>query len=131
MRSSSISAIFINRPVATSLLMLGVLFLGIACYAALPIAGVPQVDIPTISINTTLPGASAGTMATAVTAPLERALANMPGVAEMTSTSSLGSSSIDVQFDLSRSIDGAALDVQSAINAAAGDLPKTLPHPPT
>ncbi|WP_284331915.1 efflux RND transporter permease subunit [Dyella flagellata] len=111
--------------------MLGVLFLGIACYAALPIAGVPQVDIPTISINTDLPGASAETMATAVTAPLERALANMPGVTEMTSTSSLGSSSIDVQFDLSRSIDGAALDVQSAINAAAGDLPKTLPHPPT
>ncbi|GGA29868.1 efflux RND transporter permease subunit [Dyella nitratireducens] len=131
MRSFHISAIFIERPVATSLLMLGIVFLGMASYMALPIAGVPQVDIPTISISTYLPGASAETMATAVTAPLERALVNMPGVTEMTSTSSLGSSSIDVQFDLSRSIDGAALDVQSAINAAAGDLPKTLPHPPT
>ncbi|MFC3652415.1 efflux RND transporter permease subunit [Dyella humi] len=131
MRSLNISSIFIRRPVATSLLMIGILFLGAISYTQLPIAGVPQVDIPTISISTDLPGASAETMATAVTAPLERALSIMPGVTEMTSTSSLGSSSIDVQFDLSRSVDSAALDVQSAINAAAGDLPKTLPHPPT
>ncbi|WP_267897520.1 efflux RND transporter permease subunit [Dyella psychrodurans] len=131
MRSVPFSTFFIRRPVATSLLMVGVLFLGIACYTQLPIAGVPQVDIPTIGISASLPGASAETMATAVTAPLERALAVMPGVTEMTSTSSLGSTSIDVQFDLSRTLDGAALDVQSAINAAAGDLPKDLPHPPT
>jgi hydrophobe/amphiphile efflux-1 (HAE1) family protein len=130
-RTIHFPALFIQRPVATSLLMLGVLFLGAACYTQLPIAGVPQVDIPTISISASLPGASAETMATSVTAPLERALAVMPGVTEMTSTSSLGNSSIDVQFDLSRSIDGAALDVQSAIAAAAGDLPKDLPHPPT
>ncbi|GLQ45883.1 acriflavine resistance protein B [Dyella lipolytica] len=131
MRSFNVSAIFIRRPIATSLLMLGILFLGAISYTQLPIAGVPQVDIPTIGIDASLPGASAETMATSVTAPLERALSVMPGVTEMTSTSSLGSSSIDVQFDLSRSVDGAALDVQSAINAAAGDLPKDLPHPPT
>jgi hydrophobe/amphiphile efflux-1 (HAE1) family protein len=125
------SAVFIRRPVATSLLMLGVLFLGAASYLQLPIAGVPQVDIPTISINASLPGASAETMASSVTAPLERALAILPGVASMTSTSSLGSTSIAVQFDLSRGVDSAALDVQTAINAASGDLPKNLPHPPT
>ncbi|WP_266171998.1 efflux RND transporter permease subunit [Dyella subtropica] len=125
------SAVFIRRPIATSLLMLGVLFLGIIGYTQLPIAGVPQVDIPTISINAGLPGASAETMASSVTAPLERALAVLPGVTSLTSTSSLGSSSIAVQFDLSRNVDSAALDVQTAINAASGDLPKNLPHPPT
>jgi len=130
-RSFKLSAAFIRRPVATSLLMVGIAFLGIISYTQLPIAGVPQVDIPTINISADLPGASAETMATAVTEPLERALSTMPGVTEMTSTSSLGSTSIDVQFDLSRSIEGAALDVQAAINAAAGDLPKDLPHPPT
>jgi hydrophobe/amphiphile efflux-1 (HAE1) family protein len=111
--------------------MLGVLFLGVISYLQLPIAGVPQVDIPTISINASLPGASAETMSTSVTAPLERALAVLPGVSSMTSSSSLGSTSISVQFDLSRSVDSAALDVQTAINAASGDLPKNLPHPPT
>lgn len=125
------SAAFIQRPKATSLLMLGVLFLGVISYTQLPIAGVPQVDIPTISINAALPGASAETMASSVTAPLERALAVLPGVTSLTSTSSLGSTSIAVQFDLSRSVDSAALDVQTAINAASGDLPKDLPHPPT
>jgi hydrophobe/amphiphile efflux-1 (HAE1) family protein len=111
--------------------MLAVLFLGIASYTQLPIAGVPQIDVPTITITTDLPGASAETIATGVTAVLERALANLPGVLSITSTSSLGSSSIDVQFELSRSVDAAAVDVQTAINTALGDLPKNLPHPPT
>jgi len=127
----NLSAPFIRRPIATTLLMLGVLFLGVIAFVQLPIAGVPQVDIPTISIYTGLPGASAETMASSVTAPLERALALMPGVSTMTSTSALGTSYINVQFELSRDVDGAALDVQTAINAALGDLPKNLPHPPT
>jgi hydrophobe/amphiphile efflux-1 (HAE1) family protein len=125
------SAWFIRRPVATLLLMLALFFVGIASYTQLPIAGVPQIDVPTISVSTTLPGASAETIATGVTAPLERALANLPGVLSITSTSSLGASSIDVQFELSRSVDAAAVDVQTAINTALGDLPKELPHPPT
>ncbi|AIY43927.1 Cobalt-zinc-cadmium resistance protein CzcA; Cation efflux system protein CusA [Collimonas arenae] len=127
----NLSAWFIRRPVATFLLMLGLLFVGVASYTQLPIAGVPQVDIPTISVNTSLPGASAETVASSITSPLERALAILPGVTSLTSSSSLGVSSISVQFDLARSVDAAALDVQSAINAALGDLPKDLPHPPT
>lgn len=127
----NLSAWFIRRPVATFLLMLGLMFIGVASYTQLPIAGVPQVDIPTISVNTDLPGASAETVASSITSPLERALAILPGVTSLTSTSSLGASSISVQFDLARSVDAAALDVQSAINAALGDLPKNLPHPPT
>ena len=125
------SAWFIQRPIATSLLMLAIMFVGIAAYTQLPIAGVPQIDIPTINISTDLPGASAETIAAGVTAPLERALAYLPGVISITSTSYLGSSAIDVQFDLSRSVDSAAVDVQTAINTALGDLPKNLPHPPT
>ena len=125
------SAWFIRRPVATVLLMLAILFVGIASYTRLPIAGVPQIDVPSITITTELPGASAETIAAGVTAPLERALANLPGVLTIISTSSLGSSSIDVQFELSRSVDAAAVDVQTAINTALGDLPKNLPHPPT
>jgi hydrophobe/amphiphile efflux-1 (HAE1) family protein len=125
------SAWFIRRPVATLLLMLAVFFVGIASYTQLPIAGVPQIDVPTITITTDLPGASAETIAAGVTAVLERALANLPGVLSITSTSSLGASSIDVQFELSRSVDAAAVDVQTAINTALGDLPKNLPHPPT
>jgi hydrophobe/amphiphile efflux-1 (HAE1) family protein len=128
---SNFSAWFIRRPIATSLLVLAIVFVGIASYTQLPIAGVPQIDVPTISITTDLPGASAETIAAGVTAPLERAVANLPGVISITSTSSLGSSGIDVQFDLSRSVDAAAVDVQTAINTALGDLPKNLPHPPT
>jgi hydrophobe/amphiphile efflux-1 (HAE1) family protein len=125
------SATFITRPVATILLMLGICFVGLVSYALLPIAGVPQVDIPTIQVSAALPGASAETMAATVAVPLERQLALIPGVTAMSSSSVLGSTSISVQFDVSRNIDGAALDVQSAINNAAGDLPKDLPHPPT
>ena len=131
MRSVNVAAPFILRPVATSLLMLLVLMLGLAAYALLPIAALPQVDLPTIQISAALPGAAPDVMATTVTSPLERQLALISGMTEMTSTSSLGNSSITVQFDLSRNIDSAAQDVQAALNAAAGNLPKNLPHSPT
>jgi multidrug efflux pump len=130
-RSVNVSAPFILRPVATSLLMLLVLMLGLAAYVLLPIAALPQVDLPTIQISAALPGAAPDVMATTVTSPLERQLALISGMTEMTSTSSLGNSSITAQFDLSRNIDTAAQDVQAALNAAAGNLPKNLPHPPT
>src|SRR5882757_7179640 len=125
------SAPFVVRPIATTLLMIGVTLLGLVAYALLPIAGVPQVDIPTIRVTATLPGANAETMATSVATPLERQLALISSVTSISSTSSLGKTSIQVEFDLSRNIDGAAQDVQSAINAAGGQLPKNLPNPPT
>jgi hydrophobe/amphiphile efflux-1 (HAE1) family protein len=127
----NVSAPFILRPIATTLLMVGLGAIGLMAYALLPIAGVPQVDIPTIQVTAQLPGASAETMATSVATPLERQLALISGVALLSSTSSLGQTSITVEFDLGRSVDGAALDVQSAINAAGGQLPKNLPNPPT
>ena len=126
----NISAPFIKRPIATSLIMLGVLLAGAAAYPFLPIAPLPQVDFPTISVSASLPGASPETMASTVATPLEQQLAQIPGVSQMTSSSQLGSTQVTVQFDLDRNIDGAAQDVQSAINAAAGQLPKNLPgHP--
>src|SRR3954464_11016898 len=128
---SSISAPFIRFPIATSLLMAGILFVGLVAYPQLPVAPLPQVDFPTIQVAATLPGASPETMASSVAQPLERQLAQIPGVAQMTSTSSLGTSAVTIQFDLNRSIDGAANDVQAAINAAGGQLPKSLPSPPT
>ncbi len=121
----------IRHPIATSLVMVGIAFLGVIAYAVLPIAGVPQIDVPTIHVSAQLPGASADTMASAVTSPLERALSNLPDVTSITSTSSLGNSSINVQFELSRDVGTAAVDVQGAINAAMADLPKDLPHAPT
>ena len=127
----SISAPFIRRPIATSLLMAGIFLIGAAAYPFLPVAALPDVEFPTIQITTQLPGADPVTMATSVTAPLERQFAQIPGVTEMTSSSVLGVSSITVQFDLGRNIDGAAGDVQSAINAAGGQLPKNLPSPPS
>jgi len=126
-----ISTPFIQRPIATSLLMLLVLLLGVAGYLLMPIAALPQVELPTIQVSTDLPGASAEVMATSVAAPLERQLALISGITELSSTSALGSSSITIQFDLSRNIDAAAQDVQAAINAAAGLLPRNLPNPPT
>jgi hydrophobic/amphiphilic exporter-1 (mainly G- bacteria), HAE1 family len=126
----NLSAPFIQRPVATSLLMAAVLLAGLAAFSSLPIAALPQVDIPTVHVSATLPGASADTMAATVTTPLERQLQLISGVTEMTSTSTLGNSSIILQFDLNRNIDAAAQDVQTAINAAASQLPKTLPNPP-
>ena len=127
----SISSPFIRYPIATSLLMAGILFVGIVAYPLLPVAPLPQVDFPTIQVSATLPGASPETMASSVAQPLERQLAQIPGVAQMTSTSSLGSSAVTIQFDLNRSIDGASNDVGAAINAAGGQLPKNLPSPPT
>ncbi len=131
MSNGGISAPFIRLPIATSLLMAGILFVGLVAYPLLPVAPLPQVDFPTIQISASLPGASPETMASSVAQPLERQFAQIPGVAQMTSTSSLGSTSVTIQFDLNRSIDGAANDVQGAINAAGGQLPKTLPSPPT
>jgi HAE1 family hydrophobic/amphiphilic exporter-1 len=127
----SVSSPFIRYPIATSLLMAGILFVGLVAYPLLPVAPLPQVDFPTIQVSASLPGASPETMAASVAQPLERQLAQIPGIAQMTSTSSLGSTAVTLQFDLNRSIDGAANDVQGAINAASGQLPKNLPSPPT
>ena len=129
--NESISSPFIRYPIGTSLLMAGILFIGLVSYPLLPVAPLPQVDFPTIQVNATLPGASPETMASSVAQPLERQLAQIPGIAQMTSTSSLGSTAITIQFDLNRNIDGAANDIQGAINAASGQLPKNLPSPPT
>ena len=126
-----ISAPFIRLPIATSLLMVGVLFVGLVAYPRLPVAPLPQVDFPTIQVNATLPGASPDTMASAVAQPLETQFAQIAGVSQMTSTSVVGSTSITIQFVLERNIDAAANDVQAAINAAGGQLPKNLPSPPT
>src|SRR5258708_3080399 len=127
----SISEPFIRRPIATSLMMLGVLVFGIAAYGLLPVAALPKVDFPTIGVTTNYPGASPNTMASSVAEPLEQQFAAIPGLAEMTSTSGIGSTQITLQFDLERNIDGAAQDVLTAINAASGVLPKDLPSPPT
>jgi len=127
----NISAPFIVRPTATSLLMAGLTLMGLVAYFLLPIAGVPQVDVPTIQVSAEFPGASAETMATSVAAPLERQLSLISGVTSMSSSSSLGSTAIQIEFELGRSIDAAAQDVQTAINAASGELPKGLPDPPT
>src|ERR1700676_4152802 len=127
----SISEPFIRRPIATSLLMLGVLVFGIGAYNLLPVAALPKVDFPTIAVQVNYPGASPDTMASAVATPLEQQFAALPGLAEMTSMSGIGAALITLQFDLERNIDGAAQDVQQAINAASGLLPKDLPSPPT
>jgi len=127
----SISEPFIRRPIATTLLMVGVLLAGLVGYRQLPIAALPQVDYPTIVVTTTLPGASAETMASSVTTPLERQFGQMPALAQMTSVSSLNTSVITLQFNLDRDIDAAEQDVQAAINSASNLLPRTLPTPPT
>jgi HAE1 family hydrophobic/amphiphilic exporter-1 len=129
--SEGISAPFIRYPIGTSLMMAGILFVGLVAYPLLPVAPLPQVDFPTIQVTATLPGASPETMASSVAQPLERQFAQIPGIAQMTSTSYLGTAAVTIQFDLNRSIDGAANDVQGAINAASGQLPKILPSPPT
>jgi len=127
----SVSEPFIRRPVATSLLTVGLLLAGLAGYEQLPVAALPQVDYPTIVVATSLPGASAETMASSVTTPLERQLGQMPSLSAMTSVSSFGTSQITLQFALERNIDAAEQDVQAAINAASTLLPRTLPSPPT
>jgi multidrug efflux pump len=127
----SVSEPFIRRPVATTLLTFGLLLAGLVGYRQLPVSALPQVDFPTIVVSTSLPGASAETMASAVTTPLERQFGQMPSLSQMTSVSSFGASQITLQFDLDRSIDAAEQDVQAAINAASSLLPRTLPAPPT
>jgi len=126
----NISAPFIRRPVATSLLALGVLMAGVLAYTRLPVAPIPQVEYPVISVSAGLPGASPETMASSVATPLERQFGRIAGVNQMTSTSQLGSTNVTLQFDLSRNIDAAARDVQAAINASLGQLPANLPTRP-
>ena len=127
----NISATFIQRPVATTLLTIGVTLVGIVAFRFLPVAALPEVEFPTINVSASLPGASPETMASSMAAPLERQFTRIAGVTEMTSTSTLGSTNVTLQFELSRDIDGAARDVQAAINAARGDLPANLPNNPT
>src|SRR5476651_529693 len=119
----SISEPFIRRPVATTLLTVAILLAGGVAFRLLPVSPLPQVDFPTISVSASLPGASPETMASSVATPLERQFGHIAAVTEMTSTSSLGSSSITLQFDLNRDINAAARDVEAAINAARGYLP--------
>jgi hydrophobic/amphiphilic exporter-1 (mainly G- bacteria), HAE1 family len=127
----SISATFIKRPIGTTLLALAILLVGAAVFPLLPVAPLPQVDFPTIQVSASLPGASPETMASNVAQPLERNFSLIAGLSQMTSTSGLGNTQITLQFDLDRSIDAAALDVQAAINASTGQLPANLPSPPT
>jgi hydrophobe/amphiphile efflux-1 (HAE1) family protein len=127
----SISEPFIRRPVGTSLLAIGLFILGIVAYRSLPVAPMPRVDSPMISVSASLPGADPATVASSLAAPLERRLGQISGVTELTSISTLGGCNVTIQFDLNRNVDGAARDVQAAINAASGDLPINLPGPPT
>jgi multidrug efflux pump len=127
----NIPGLFIKRPVATTLLTIGLALAGIIAFRLLPVSPLPQVDFPTISVGASLPGADPETMATSVAAPLERQFGRIAGVTEMTSSSTRGSTGITLQFDLNRNIDGAARDVQAAINAARSQLPPNLPSNPT
>src|SRR5881227_2038175 len=128
--SSNFSAPFIRRPVATSLITFAILLSGVVAFRFLPVAPLPQVDFPTISVGAGLPGASPETMASAVATPLERQFGRIAGITQMTSSSGLGSTGITLQFDLNRDINAAARDVQAAINAARGQLPANLPSNP-
>src|SRR5215469_5012436 len=125
------SAPFIKRPVATFLLSIAIIIAGAVAYKLLPVSSLPEVEYPVISVGASLPGADPETMASAVATPLERQFTRIAGVNQMTSTSGTGSTSITMQFDLNRDIDGAARDVQAAINAARAQLPANLPSNPT
>ena len=127
----NVSEPFIRRPVGTSLLAAGLFLMGVVAYRFLPVAAIPRVDFPMINVNASLPGADPATVASSLAAPLERRLAQISGVSEITSVSTLGGTSVTIMFDLDRNIDGAARDVQAAINAAASELPLNLPNPPT
>jgi len=127
----NISSPFIRRPAGTSLLAAGLFLTGVVAYALLPVAPIPRVDFPMISVQANLPGADPATVASTVAAPLERRLGQISGVSEITSVSTLGGTAITIQFSLDRTAERAARDVQAAINAAAGDLPINLPAPPT
>ena len=128
---NSMSAIFVRRPVMTTLLMIGILVFGIVGYRLLPVSDLPNVDFPTIQVTAQLPGASPDTMASAVATPLEKQFSTIPALDSMTSTSGIGQTQITLQFTLDRNIDAAALDVQSAISAALKQLPSTMTTPPT
>ncbi len=127
----NISRPFIRRPVGTTLLAIGLILIGAVAYRFLPVAALPSIDLPTIRVSASQPGADPATMAATVAAPLERRLGKIAGVTELTSTTTLGSTSIAIQFDLSRNVDKAGRDVQAALNAAATDLPLDLPSLPT
>src|SRR6267378_8348026 len=123
----NVSALFIRRPVATTLLALAIVLAGSWAYTLLPVAPLPRVDNPTINVGAGLPGASPETMASAVATPLERRFGRIAGISEITSSSSLGSTNLTLQFELDRNIDAAGRDVQAAINAARSQLPANLP----
>src|SRR5882724_1296336 len=127
----NLSEPFIRRPAATTLLTITIVIAGFISYRVLPVAPLPEVDFPTISVAATLPGASADIMASSIATPLERQFGHIAGITEMTSSSSLGNTAITLQFDLSRNINGAARDVEAAINAARTYLPSNLPGNPT
>ena len=127
----NISEPFIRRPVGTSLLAFGLLLSGIVAYRFMPVAAIPRVDFPMITVSASLPGADPATVASSLATPLERRLGQIAGVTEMTSVSTLGGCNVSIQFDLNRKVDDAAQDVQAAINAASADLPINLPNPPT
>src|ERR1700723_20256 len=127
----SISTPFIRRRIGTSLVMAAIFLVGLAAFPLLPVAPLPQVDFPTITVTGQYPGASPDTMASSVAQPLETQFSQIPGLAQMTSMNVLGTSTITLQFDLNRNIDAASTDVLEAINAAQGQLPKNLPSQPT
>jgi hydrophobic/amphiphilic exporter-1 (mainly G- bacteria), HAE1 family len=127
----NISEVFIRRPIATSLLMAGIALFGVVAYRGLAVSDLPSVDFPTIQVNVGLPGADPTTMASAVATPLERQFTSIAGLDSMTSNSSTGNTQITLQFDLDRDIDGAAVDVQTAISEATPLLPAGLPAPPS
>jgi multidrug efflux pump len=129
--STNFSTPFIRRPVGTTLLTIAVTLAGLLGYFLLPVSPLPQVEFPTISVSASLPGASPETMASAVATPLERSLSRIAGVTEMTSTSTLGNTSITLQFELDRDVNAAAREVQAAINAARSQLPANLPNNPS
>src|SRR6202162_3859588 len=126
----NLSAGFIRKPIATSLLMVAIVLLGIIGYELLPVAALPEVDSPTIQVTAQLPGADPQTMASSVATPLERQFGQIPGLTQMTSSSALGYTEITLQFNRNRTVDSAAEDVQAAINATAGQLPANLLNPP-
>src|SRR5512140_3015070 len=127
----NIAAIFIKRPVMTTLVMIAIVLFGLMAYRRLPVSDLPNVDFPTISVNASLPGASPETMAASVATPLERQFSTISGLDSMTSASFQGTTSITLQFNLSKNIDAAAQDVQSAIAAAGRSLPPNMPAPPS
>ena len=127
----NISKLFIQRPIMTVLVCFSIILFGVVAFRALPVAALPSVDYPTITVSAALPGASPETMASTVATPLERQFSTIAGISQMTSSNSLGSTQITVQFELSRNIDAAAQDIQAAISAAGGLLPTTMPRPPS